>query len=354
MEANAFFEPGFALSAARHFPLSARPRFIALWRRETFSQRRRLAGLFPMAPAHPLFGGGLDRLWLHENAALATPLIDRRGAEATLNALLDWLSETSSAPGLAFPKIVKNGRLFQLVETVARGGGRRRRLLEEYERAALYPGGDAETLWRRKSSSHAYKELNRRRRRLEEGGPIESFWSVTPGDVRVAMEEFLALEASGWKAGHGALLSNPSLATFARSAARLLAREGKCRILSLDAAGRRIAMGIMLESGGRAFFWKIAYDETSRAFAPGIHLVHELTRAHLARNDIELTDSCAIANHPMINRFWPDRIGICDVAIETRRDGDAFRIACERDALRRRLRALAKGAVNGLLRRKTS
>jgi hypothetical protein len=354
IEPNAFFEPGFALSAARHFPLSARPRFIALWRRETFSQRRHLSGLFPMAPGRPRLGGGLERLWLHENAALATPLVDRRGAEATLTAFLDWLAETSPAAGALFPKIETSGRLAQLLETVARAGGRRIRRLDEYQRAALYPGGDPETLWRRKSSLHSYKEFNRRRRRLEEDGPVETFWSVTPADVRGAMEEFLALEASGWKGARGALLADPSHATFARSAARLLAREGKCRILSLDADGRRIAMGVVLESGRRASFWKIAYDENFRAFAPGIHLVHELTRAHLARNDLEFTDSCAIPDHPMIGRFWPDRIGICDLAVETRPAGDAFALACDQEALRRRLRALAKDAVNGLLGRKTS
>jgi CelD/BcsL family acetyltransferase involved in cellulose biosynthesis len=354
LEPNAFFEPGFALSAARHFPLSARPVFVGMWRRGGFSQQRRLIALFPLSRARAFLGGGLERLWLHDNAALATPLIDRRGGEEALAAWLDWLGEASPAPGVVFPKIVKSGPLHDLVAATARATGRRLRLLDDYERAALYPGSDVETLWRRNSSLHSYKEFNRRRRRLEENGPVETSWAATPDDVRLAMEQFLALEAAGWKGGRGALLSDPGRATFARSAARLLAREGKCKILSLDAGGRRLAMGIVLESGRRAAFWKIAFDESARSFAPGIHLVHALTRAHLARNDLDLTDSCAIANHPMIDRFWPDRLGICDLAIETRPGGAAFDSACAQDRLRRRLRAGAKDAVNGLLRRKTS
>ena len=355
LEPNPFFEPGFALSAARHFPRSLRPRFVALWRGATFSESQRLVALFPLAGARPMFGGGLERLWLHENAALASPLIDRRGGEAALCAFLDWLGETGPAPGVLFPKLTISGGSFALIESVAKASGRRLRTLDRYERAALFPGGEVEALWRRNSSLHAYKELNRRRRRMAEAGPVETCWSVTPEDVRRDMETFLALEAAGWKGARGALLGNPSLATFARSAARLLAREGKCRILNLDVAGKRVAMGIVLESGARASFWKIAFDESQRAVAPGIHLVHELTRAHLARNDLEFTDSCAIPDHPMIDRFWPDRIGVCDIAVETRPgQSEAFDSACNLEMMRRRARAAAKDAVYGLLKRKPS
>ena len=120
-----------------------------------------------------------------------------------------------------------------------------------------------------------------------------------------------------------------------------MAREGKCRVARLTLAGRPLAMGVVIESRGRAYFWKIAFDEEFRAQAPGIHLLYELTRALCVRADIDMTDSCAIANHPMIDRFWPDRVAIADVAVQLR-GAVGFDAACRFDTLRRGLRASAK------------
>jgi hypothetical protein len=112
-------------------------------------------------------------------------------------------------------------------------------------------------------------------------------------------------------------------------------------------------MGVVIESRGRAYFWKIAFDEEFRAQAPGIHLLYELTRALAARADLDMTDSCAIANHPMIDRFWPDRVAICDMAVQLR-GAVGFDAARRFDALRRELRASAKRVILRLLGRKTS
>src|SRR5208283_5101213 len=89
--------------------------------------------------------------------------------------------------------------------------------------------------------------------------------------------------------------------------------------------GAPLAMGILFESGDRAYFWKIAFDERFRSYAPGIDLVHRLTGVLAGRDDIALTDSCAIANHPMIDRFWPDRIGVCgrEAQAQAQRAGQA-------------------------------
>jgi hypothetical protein len=174
----------------------------------------------------------------------------------------------------------------------------------------------------------------------------------TPAALRTAAEAFLALEGAGWKAGRGALLSDPALATFLRSATRQLAEDGLCRIVSLRLDGRPIAMTILFDSQNHSYCWKIAFDERFRAQAPGVQLIYEVTRLQLARPEIALTDSCAIANHPMIDRLWPDRVEICDLAVATR--ASAFRHACARETLRRGLRAAAKTAATRLLRRKVS
>ncbi len=110
-----------------------------------------------------------------------------------------------------------------------------------------------------------------------------------------------------------------------------------------------------MRGGDRAYFWKIAFDERFRAFAPGIDLVHRLTAVLAVRDDIALTDSCAIAHHPMIDRFWPDRIGVCDVAVAldpTR--PRAFLSACTVERIKRGFRERVKRVANRALRRKVS
>ena len=351
LEPNAFLEPGFALQLARHAPARSRPRFVGVWREGVhLGEARRLVGLFALAPAGSAPGGGLARLWLDKQTALAAPLLDRDCAEDVLERFLDWLAKSGPAAGVVFPRLVEDGPLHRALLAAARRSGRAAVTLERFERAMLEPGSDADELWTRGAGKKALKDLQRRRRRLAEQGAVEFSIVASPREVRDALEQFLTLEASGWKGKSGALLADPALSAFSRGATRLLAREGKCLVARLTLAGRPLAMGVVILSRGRAYFWKIAFDEEFRAQAPGIHLLYELTRALCVRADIDMTNSCAIANHPMIDRFWPDRVAICDVAVQLR-GAVGFDAARRFDALRRELRASAKRVYLRLLGR---
>jgi hypothetical protein len=96
---------------------------------------------------------------------------------------------------------------------------------------------------------------------------------------------------------------------------RRLAREGKCRIDALTVDERPVAMGIILRSRNRAFFWKSAYDEAFAAQSPGVQLALEVTRIQQAEDACRVTDSCAVAGSPMIERLWHDRLPIVDLAL---------------------------------------
>ncbi|MCX7898535.1 MAG: GNAT family N-acetyltransferase [Methylocystis sp.] len=351
LEPNAFFEPGFTLAAARHFPPKSRPRFIVVW--EKSGAERRMNGFFPIVAARPFFGDGMIRLWLHKQAALATPLVDRDDAIETLMAFLAWVEERSVAAGVVFTRSQAKGRFHDALRRAADRQGRAVKILDFYERAALLRGGDADELLARAGSKRKLNELRRQRRRLDERGRLAFSVHSAPSEIPDAVEEFLALEASGWKAGRGALLSQPSLATFVRSATRMMARDGHCKIMAMRLDDKPVAMAILIESQNRSFYWKIAFDEAYRAQAPGVLLTCEQTRAQLARTDIELTDSCAIANHPMIEKLWPDRIGVCDVAVQLQRGSEKdFLDSCRKERRRRYVRDLAKRAAVRLLGRK--
>jgi hypothetical protein len=137
-----------------------------------------------------------------------------------------------------------------------------------------------------------------------------------PSRIGQATEDFLALEAKGWKgARQTALLAAASETAFVRAMTRLMAEEGKCRIDSLDFKGRPIAMAIVLQSGDRAFYWKTTYDERFALYSPGVQLTLELTQTQRETLSVSLTDSCAMPGHPMIDHLWKDRLAMADIVL---------------------------------------
>jgi hypothetical protein len=63
-----------------------------------------------------------------------------------------------------------------------------------------------------------------------------------------------------------------------------------------------------------AFSFKTTYDERLARFSPGVLLQRE-NLALLARDDIAWCDSCAAADHPMIERIWREKRAIVRVSI---------------------------------------
>ena len=65
-----------------------------------------------------------------------------------------------------------------------------------------------------------------------------------------------------------------------------------------------------------AFSFKTAFDEAYSRFSPGVLLQRENLEM-LARPDIEACDSCAAADHPMIDQIWRERraVGRLSIAI---------------------------------------
>jgi hypothetical protein len=82
--------------------------------------------------------------------------------------------------------------------------------------------------------------------------------------------------------------------------------------------GRAIAAAIVLRSGRCAWFWKIAYDEAFARYSPGVMLTVELTHELLDDPGVTRADSCATANHAMIDHLWRERIPLCDRLIAVR------------------------------------
>ena len=350
LEPNVFMEPGFALSAAQHAAPAHRPLFLTITEPAPDGDIR-LLGIVPLTHKNGSLGK-VARLWRPPAMALGVPLIDRDKAALVVDAAFAWLNANApEVDGLLLSRMMEDGPTAMAFRRSASRGGHETLTFDAHRRAILSSGGENARALPAMSGERA-KEYRRLRRRLAERGTLELKIAESRAACHSAFERFLMLESSGWKGQRGtALLCNLGLATFGRTMIRSFARDGQCRIYSLELDGRAVASCVVLSSGSRAYLWKIAYDEFFAEFSPGVLLMLDVTQAQLADTQIGMTDSCADPDHPMIDRLWQERVGLCDLMIATKRDGEAFRAVAQKEANQRRLRTLAKRVYHWLLRR---
>jgi CelD/BcsL family acetyltransferase involved in cellulose biosynthesis len=306
LEPNPFFEPDFVLPAARHLPGGAG---LAL---ATADDHGRLAAAVPVHRTRrwrkmPAPGWAV---WRHDYAFLATPLVaaDPSVAVGALGELLGELrSRRTPAFYIALDWAGDGGAVSEALEkaldTTAAVGPVMR--YETFERAFLCRRPEATYLDGMKGSHR--KELRRLRRGLEReaGSPLTT---VDRAGERQAVDQFLALEAEGWKGRAGtAMAQRPGHADFFHEVCARFAAAGRLQLLSLEAGGTPVAMKCNLIAGEGLFTFKIAFDEKLSKFSPGMQL--ELDNVELFHNDEAVTwmDSCAEPSNEMINRLWPDR-----------------------------------------------
>jgi len=228
----------------------------------------------------------------------------------------------------------------------------RPRLLQSHARACLDATRDADELLRDALGAKKLKELRRQRNRLAEHGAVRFEVARTPQDVGLAVETFLRLEASGWKARRGtALMQDEGDTGFIRRATTALAERGQCEIVTLRAGDSAVAAAIVLRHQDRAFYFKLGVDEQFARLSPGVQLTLDLTRYLCADPAIAMADSTASPDHPMINPIWRGRLAIGDVLIPLRRRDPVVSLIRAALALRRRAREPARRVVHFIRQR---
>jgi hypothetical protein len=305
-EPNVFYDPAFALAAAPVFGGGVGAGLVWLG--------ARLVGFFPARIEPRRYGFYVPVLvgWTHPYAPLGTPLVAGEVAEEAIIAWLEHLGDNVEMPGLfLLPLLPENGPFAAALNSAI--GKRRHGWFGRHQRALLAPP-DRRNYLERATSGRTRKEWRRQRRRLEEKGALSL---VTTGADAAALDDFLALEASGWKGRAGtAARTRPELRTFMQRATTDLG--DRARVHRLLVGDRPAAAAITLQSREYGWFWKIAYDESLSQFSPGVLLTRELTQRLLEDSSLGRVDSCATANHPMIDRLWQERLTLADRLILTR------------------------------------
>ncbi|MBB4197450.1 CelD/BcsL family acetyltransferase involved in cellulose biosynthesis [Rhodoblastus sphagnicola] len=344
LEPNIFFAPGFALNAARHIPGSGKPEFLFCWEAEGVKARGRLLGVWPLLLPQSTFSS-LARSWSHDYGCSGAPLLDRARAPFALERMTAWLRQHHRHLSvLETTQLVKTNPDFIAMSEHARRHNLPFKIVGQYDRARL----DATPVAvgaRDFISSRKRKELQRQYRRLRELGAVAFHVTRDADDLRAQIEAYMLLEAKGWKGEKGtAFLNDAGLATFLRAMSRTLGLDGKCRIYWLSLNQKMIAGNIvLLDSRGGAYFWKTTYDEDYRSLSPGVLLTMDMTDRLLEDKDVATVDSCAVANHPMIDHLWRGRLCIADVMMGAAPDrAFAFNVVLQREKFRRSLRERVK------------
>ncbi len=94
----------------------------------------------------------------------------------------------------------------------------------------------------------------------------------------------------------------------------------------------------------------------SPLYSPGTLLMIEVTANHLEDPNIDITDSCATPDHPVMSRLWSERRPIGTIVVGLSPDADrATRQAASQLHLYRETRNMARllrNRLRGLLRRR--
>jgi CelD/BcsL family acetyltransferase involved in cellulose biosynthesis len=309
VEPNAFYEPWMLLPAIRFLSSPTQLLFVLVVAEAPVSgQPEILCGFFPLERSSRYHRLPLShlRLWKHLYCYLCTPLLRKGSEHETLTAFLDWLAMDPRGSTLfEFPLVTADQPVFQSLSTVLKERERPFFLSKRETRALLRSRADGEAYLVEALPGKSRKEFRRLERRLSELGPLE-YVEPALADVDTWTDDFLALEAKGWKGRRGTAMASTEAG---RRFFTAIARAGPDRImlLGLYVGGRPVALKCNLLADEGAFSFKIAFDELYGRFSPGVLLELENIRRFHARAAPGWMDSCAAPEHFMANRLWMER-----------------------------------------------
>lgn len=157
--------------------------------------------------------------------------------------------------------------------------------------------------------------LRKARNKLAKLNRVEFISAQNQPEIDRALDEFLTVEASGWKGAAGessAINLDGRVLSFYQSLTRHFSRIGACEINLLRTEGKCIAGQFCLVVGDTSYILKIGYDEAYAQVAPGNMLLEHTIQRYLLEGAIKyvnlVTDTPWHSNwRPlsyMVSRAW--------------------------------------------------
>jgi hypothetical protein len=339
-EPNPFAEPEIMLPAMRGLGLGSSAGLLVV------GDENRLDAVLPVLRSVRVPVAGRVSLpvpvlqaWVEPYQVLSTPLLDAQEPVPAMAALLrpppSW-----PAPALMLRYFREGGPVAAALDEALAARGQRALRLKTYERALVVrEGGPAASRNRR----NRYNRLRRQREAMERDlGPVRV---VERTADPAAIEQFLELEAAGWKGAAGtALASDPAHVAWFREVCDGLRAAGKLEVLSLEAGDRVTAMWVDFDMGEGSLHFKSAYDETLGEYRPGEQLLmHCLDTAAAGR--YAWRDSATVPDNTLFNQLWPSRVTLSTVAVPLH--GRIGTVAVAAMGLAQRIRSRRQDSAGG-------
>ncbi len=307
---NVFYEPWMllpALAAANLDPL----RFLLIFGPAASSGARPLWGFFPLELQSRCLRLPIRALafWQHRYCYLTLPLLDRHRSAAALDAFWRWFEHNPLGYRILDTNwLLADGPFHRAWTEFAIG--RASLLLNDFPRALFQPAGTVPEYLNHQVSRKGQNEFVRRERRLADFGRLEYTTPQTASEATAWADDFLRLEAMGWKGGEGegaAFGIHAGDSAYFREVTRVGFETNRVLLISLTLDGRPIAMRHTLLAGSGSYAFRTTYDEHYAKYSPGLLLELEAMRRIAAHPDVRWMDSCAAPRHPLLTRIWRER-----------------------------------------------
>ena len=322
IEPNVFYESWHLRPALRVFGKGTF-RFVFIYQNVPH-QKPILCGFFPLQRRRRYKGLPLHvlSLWKHDYCSLCTPLVRAGYEDECLDAFWQWITQKSGAALLEMHQVGADGPFVRHWTQLLQKCAAPHFADAIYARAFLNPQtSSADEYLHNALSRKRRKEWKRLENRLSELGHLRYEWvkdNALGQGIEQGIEEFLQLEASGWKGRAATAFANDEIhSAFFQEVACEASLRGRLMLLSLKLNGRPIAMKFNLLADNGAFACKIAYDEEFSSFSPGVLLELENIRLVQETPALQWMDSCAIPDHSMINRLWTERRSLQNSLVST-------------------------------------
>jgi CelD/BcsL family acetyltransferase involved in cellulose biosynthesis len=290
-DAEPFFRPEWTRACHLAFFPDSEVILLSAWSAE------RLVAVLPLMKERTWFSGlPVTRLGLVATVhSFRVGMVRREGAEGdeAVRAIWEAIRQIPEWDVFDIPYALEGGGLETLADEAREAGFpmARSRVWQSLHLPISpqvgMPKKDVQPPWLACTRPKFRANLRRARRQLEEQGAL-TLRHVIEADPE-ALEEFYALEASGWKGQQGtAILSNENTRLFYNEIAKVAAGNGYLCLDFLELNGKPIAAHYALNVGGRYFLAKAGYDERFHRYSPGQLLVSEILNETESRGLREL------------------------------------------------------------------
>lgn len=261
-------------------------------------------------------GSRFLRVWSHGYAPLGGCYFPSGGDECRsvddFSTLLDDMAATAEVDFVLWPYFPTEAMEYQVLKDWLRDRGNFLSPVETRTHVRAFLDSSAplgeEGLAGLSLRKKKRKELGRQSRRMADIGSVHVVSTWQGLDHQDAIEHFLKVESSGWKAGKGtALASDESLTAMVWDFLPRMLEERKAQIDLMLLNADCVAGMISLRAGRGLFTWKIGMDESLARFSPGVQMMLEVSHMAIADKTIDYVDSLADPDHPMVDHLWGGR-----------------------------------------------